>query len=246
MVISRCDEAMQSFNVDWHPNWRDRHHVDDLDKVLDILEIQDRQQSNAFALNLWPNTGGLVRVRRDHPFLNKPLPSLPSTSDGTGSLEPSPNSSMSWTPTNSSHTAGASSQTTSPTNTSQASASPISPTSGTSTSPVVRCRSCSKEFKGSLQDATSNYRRHLRTSRRHDKKAGLQCPMPECSKRRTMRSDNLRGHLQGKHKMSDGSERQKYIEFAKRASATAVDGNGSSRRTSGRESISDSATLIDE
>ena len=246
MVVSRCDEAMQSLDDDWHPNWRDRCHVDDLDKVLDILEIQDRQQSNAFALNLWPNTGGLVRVRRDHPILNKPLPSLPSTSDGTGSLEPSPNSSMSWTPTNSSHTAGASSHTTSPTNTSQASASPTSPYTGTPTSSVVSCRSCSKDFTGTLQDATSNYRRHLRTSRRHDKKAGLKCPMLECAKRSSMRSDNLKGHLQNRHKMSEESERLKYIELAKRSSATAVDGNGRSRRTSRRESISDSATLIDE
>lgn len=245
MVASQCDEAMQALNVDWHPNWRDPYHVDDLDKILNILEIPDREQSNIFAFKQWPSTAGLARVRRDHPILDKPLPSLPSPSDGTGSLEPSPHSSMSWTPTNSSYTAGASSHTTSPTNASQASASPTSPYSGTPGNSVVRCRSCSLEFKGSLQDALSNLRRHLRSSRRHNRKAGLKCPLPECN--RLMRSDNLKGHLQNKHKMSDESERQRYIEYAKRSSAVAVDGNGSARRTSRRESTSsDSMTLVDE
>ena len=237
---------MLSSDVDWDPNWRDSYLVEDLDKVLEILEIRDGQQPNVFAVNQWPNTGGLARVRWDDPILDKALPSLPSTSDVSGSFEPSPTSFMSWTPTNSSHTAGASSHTTSPTNTSQVSASPTSPSSGTPKTSVVSCRSCSKVFKGSLQDALSNYRRHLRTSRRHNSKGGLKCPMPECAEKKPMRSDNLKGHLQNKHKMSDEPERERYIETAKRSSAMAVDGNGRSRRTSRRESITDPVTLIDE
>ena len=239
---------MQILAVDWHPNWRDRYHVDNLDKVLDILEIRDRQRSTVIGINQWPNTGGLGRGRRDHPILDKPLPPLPSTSDGTGILNSSPNNFMPWTPTNSSHTAGASSHMTSPTNTSQASASPTSPSSGTPTSSVVSCLSCSLEFKGSPQDAISNLRRHIRTSRRHDKKAGLKCPMPECANNKTMRSDNLKGHLQNKHRMSDEAERQRYIEIAKRLSAMAVDSSVSrrSRRSSGRDSIPDSVTLVED
>ena len=241
MVASQCDEAMQSLDVDWLPNWRDRYHVDDLNKVLNILEIPDRQQSNVFAVKQWPSTGGLSRVRRGHPILDKPLPPLPSPSDGTGSLEPSPNSSMSWTPTNSSYTAGVSSHTTSPTNASPASASPTSPSSGSPT--VVRCRSCSLDFTG--KDALTNYRRHLRSSRRHDRKAGLRCPLPECN--HVMRSDNLRSHLQGKHKISDEQERHMYIEMAKKTSAVAVDGNGRTRRNSRRQSSSSgSVTLVDD
>ena len=237
---------MLSLDVDWRPNWRDRHHVVDLDKVLGILEFQDRQQCNVSAVNQWPNTGGLARVRRHHPILDKPLPSLPSMSDGTSSLEPSPNSSMPWTPTSSSYTAGASSHTTSPTNISQASASPTSPYSGTTTSSVVRCGACSKEFKGNPQDAISNLRRHLRTSRRHDRKAGLKCPMPECAKNTSMRSDNLKGHLQNKHKMSSDVERQKYIDIARESAMAVESGGRSSRRTPRRESTTDSMTLIDE
>ena len=331
---------MRSSDVDWNPNWRDRYHVDDLDKVLDILDTQNRQWSNVSAVNQWPNTSGLAGVHRDHPILNKPLPSLPSASDGTSSLEPSPSSfiswtstnsshtlgasshttsstdttqasasstspysgirtssvvsrracskdskatqqdvtldlrrhlnkplplspsksdgtvslepspnifmsPMSWTPTNSSHTAGASSYTSSPTNTSQASTSPTSPYPGTPTTPAIRCRACSLTFSGTPQDAMSNYRRHIRTSRRHNRKAGVKCPMPECAKNSPMRSDNLKGHLQNKHKMNSDVERQRYIDMAKE-SAMAADSHVRSRRTSRRDSTTDSMTLIDE
>ena len=70
--------------------------------------------------------------------------------------------------------------------------------------------------------------------------------MPECVNNDSMRSDNLKGHLQGKHKMSEESERKKHIDFAKRMSAMAVGGNERSRRRLRRESISDSMTVIDE
>ena len=328
---------MLSWELDCHPNWRDRYHVDDLDKMLEILEILNGQSSNLFAVNQWPNTGEFARERRDHSNLNKPLPSSPSTSDGTGSLQPSPNSIIFCTPTNSSHTAGTSSHTTSPTNTSQASASPTSPYSGTlrssvvgrracskgfkgtlqdtafnlrrhlnkplplspstsdgagslqpspnsiifctptnsshtagtsshttsptntsqasasptspysgtTTSSVVRCSACCKEFKGNPQDATSNYRRHLKNSRRHNKDAGLKCPMPGCENKNSQRSDNLGPHLQNFHKIASKSERQNIIKATK-LSAKRLDSNGRPRRMSRRESMTDSMTLVDE
>lgn len=90
----------------------------------------------------------------------------------------------------------------------------------------------------------TNLRRHRKNSCRHNKEANLKCPMPECAN--LMRSDNLKGHLLGKHKMSDKSEIQKYIDMAKRLSGRGVDGNGRARRMSRRDSISDSVTLIDE
>ena len=245
LVTSLCDAAMLSSDVYCHPNWRDSHHVKDLDKILEILEIRDRQQSNVFAVNQWSNTGGLAGVRRNHPTLDKPLPSLPSTSDGTVSLEPSPNSFMSWTPTNSSYTAGASSHTTSPTNTSQASASPTSPYSGTPPTSGIVCLACSLPFSGTQQDAWSNLQRHLKNSPRHNKNAGLKCPMPGCEKKKPQRSDNLGPHLQNFHKISSKSQRQNIIKATK-MSANRLDSNGRPRRRSRRESATDSVTLNDE
>ena len=245
LVTSQCDEAMQSLDVDWHPNWRDHYHKDDLDKVLDILEFRDRKQSNKFPVNQWTNTGGLARARRDHPILDKPLPPLPSTSDGTNSLEPSPNSSISWTHTDSSHTAGASSHTTSPTNTSQVSASPTSPYPKTPTTSGIACLACSLTFSGTPQDAMSNLQRHLNETLRHNKNAGLKCPMPGCEKKNRQRSDNLGPHLQNFHGIISKSERQNIIKATKRSEGR-LDCNGKSRRRSRRQSTSDSGTLVDE
>lgn len=245
LVVSLCDEAMLSMDVYCHPNWRDSHHVDNLDKVLEILEIQDRQQSNVFAINQWPNTGGLTGVRRSHPMLDQPLPSLPSASDGTGSLEPSPNSFMSWTPTDSSHTAGASSHTTSPTNASQVSASPTSTYPKTPTSSGIGCLACSLMFSGTPQDAMSNLQRHLKNHPRHNKGAGLKCPMPGCEKKKRQRSDNLGPHLRNFHGITSKSERQDIVTATKQL-AGRLDSNGRPRRRSRRESTSDSVTLVDD
>ena len=83
-------------------------------------------------------------------------------------------------------------------------------------SPVVTCRVCSLTFRGTLEEALFNLRRHKMTSRRHNMKADrLKCPMPECVNNPSMRSDNLKPHLKAKHKMFEESERRKYIEIAK-------------------------------
>ena len=244
MVTSQCDAAMQNWHAHWHLDWRNDCYVKNLDKVLEILKISDRGESIALPASQRSNTSDLARGFLNHPVLDS-LPSLASTDDGTGSLEPSPNSVMSWMSTDNSHTAAASSQTTSPTNTSQASVSPTSPDLGNPTSPVISCLACSKKFKGSPQDAMSNYRRHLRTTRRHDRKAGLKCPMPECVTNIPMRSDNLKGHLRNKHKMDSEAEIQRNYDIA-RSSAMTVDSNGRRRHRSHQDSNTDSSAVTGE
>ena len=64
-------------------------------------------------------------------------------------------------------------------------------------SSVESCRQCSARFTGT--NARTNLQRHLRASLRHNRDAGLKCPLPECSMRPLMRRDNLGPHLQRKH-----------------------------------------------
>ena len=87
----------------------------------------------------------------------------------------------------------------------------ITPDFSNATTSRIICPICSKEFKGNLQDAKSNLRRHLRNSPRHTREYSLKCPMPECEKKSRMRSDNLGKHLQNIHKISSKSERQSII-----------------------------------
>lgn len=93
--------------------------------------------------------------------------------------------------------------------------SPTSPDSSTPTTSGISCIACSRTFRGSPQDARSNYQRYLRESSRHNRNAGLKCPLPICAKRKSMRSDNLGRHLQKVHRMSPKSERQKIIQISK-------------------------------
>ena len=106
------------------------------------------------------------------------------------------------------------SSTTLPATESHISISPTSPDSITPKTSGVSCRACGKVFKGSPQDARSNYQRHLRESPRHNRNAGLKCPMPECANRNFMRSDNLRRHLKKVHRISSESERQSIIQIS--------------------------------
>lgn len=236
---------MLSSGSDRHSGWRNDHYIDDVDRILKISELSDGQPSNESAGTHWPDAGVLAVIHRNQPILDSPN-SLSSTSDGagansgastskeSGSLNSSPTSLMSWTSTGSSQTLEVSSQTTSPNTMLQESVSPTSPVSTTPTTSVASCRACSIEFKGSPQDATSNYRRHLRTSRRHNRKTGLKCPLPECREKGPMRTDNLGPHLHNVHKMSSSSARQSVIEKSK-LSARRVDSDGVARRRSGRE-----------
>ena len=102
-----------------------------------------------------------------------------------------------------------------PTTISQASISPTSPGSSTPADSAVRCDICSKDFSGSWQDATSNYRRHLRISRRHNRVAGVKCPMPKCQGKKNMRFDDLGCHLRNFHKISSITIRESIIQVSK-------------------------------
>ena len=93
--------------------------------------------------------------------------------------------------------------------------SSTSPDSSTPTTSAIKCRACSKWFRGSSQDARANYQRHLRESPRHNRNSGLKCPMPECAKSKFMRSDNFQTHLQKVHRISSKSERQNIIQISK-------------------------------
>ena len=226
-IISQCDEAMLFSGEDWRLDWRNDHYVDDLDRMLKISEVLDGKRSSDSSGN--PNPSLVALVRREHPTHDSPT-LRSSTSSGADSLDSAPNSSMSWKSTGSLYTVGVSSNNTSPTTISQTSMSPTTPdSSNPTTTPVVCCRACSIEFSGTPQDANSNYQRHLRTSPRHNKNAGLKCPMPQCRMRPPKRSDNLGPHLLNFHKITSSSKRQNIIETC-RSSAVRVDSDGVPRR----------------
>lgn len=221
---------MASLDSGWYSAWRNDHYIIDLDEVLEILKKQDRPNSIESALRLWPDISGFDVISSNQPVFDSPTP-WSSTSDGARNLNCSPTSAMSWTSTDSSERPKFGTRTPSLTTLSQASISPSSLGPETPTSPFASCRECSRDFAGSPQDARSNLQRHLRTSPRHNKNAGLKCPLPECRMRRPMRSDNLGPHLQKFHKMSSSSDRQIVIDESK-FSAGRVDSNGIARRRS--------------
>ena len=233
LVTSQCDNAMLSSGPDRHSNWRNHYYIEALDRVLAISKGLDRQQSNESAVQHWPNISELARMSGEHPT-SLDTPTSPfSTSKEAGTPDSSPTSVMSSTFEGSSHTAEASSHTISPSDISQTSISPTSPDFNTPTFSVVSCRACGKTFKGSPQDARSNYQRHLRESPRHNPNAGLKCPLPGCSNRKRMRSDNLGPHLKKAHKMSSKPDRQMIIAQSK-FSAKGINSDGVARRRSGR------------
>lgn len=229
-VTSQCDEAMLFSGLDWPLDWRNDYYVDDLNRILEISRTSGRGYNYELAVKHWADTSVLAVIRREQPILDSPT-SLFSTSSGGHTLDPSPTSEMSWTFTGSSLAAEVQSYTTSPTSGSQASISPTPPGFTTPLSSVVSCKSCSKDFKGSPQDAMSNLQRHLRTSLRHNKQGNLKCPLPECETKGPMRSDNMGPHLQNFHNMSSKSARQSIIDQCKcKSSAKRGDSTSKSRR----------------
>lgn len=218
----------------WHSDWRNDHYAVDLDWILEISKNLDRPHLSECVLKDSPQPSVLAVIHQEQPILDSPM-SLSSTSVGAMTLDSSPTSIMSWTSANSLLTTEVNSNTTSPTAISQGSISPTSPGFNAPTASVVRCLACSKEFKGSLQDANSNLRRHLRTSSRHNKRAGLKCPQPECRNKHPMRSDNLVPHLLNVHNITPLSERQRIKKDCKLSAMSSVDSDGIPRRRSRRE-----------
>lgn len=225
LVTSHCNKAMRSSNSDWYSSWRNDHYIVDLDEVLKVLKQWDRCDSIESASQPGSGVNGFEVITPNSPTLHSPAPWTP-TSNEAREFDSSPTSAMSWVSTGSSERPEVSTPTTSLTT------SPTSQAPDTPTTPAASCLACSMIFTGSPQDAKSNYHRHLRTSRRHNKNAGLKCPLPECRMRAPMRSDNLGPHLQKKHKMSQ-SERQALVEETRR-SARRANSEGKSRRQSRR------------
>ena len=95
--------------------------------------------------------------------------------------------------------------------------------------PTTTYRARSFTFLGNPQDTISNYRRHIRTSPRHNRNTGLECPMPERKTKGPMRSDNFRPHLQHFHKITSESERQSMV---KATMLKRLDSNGIPQRWS--------------
>ena len=182
------------------PSCRNDYHVGGLDRILSISKGLNKPQSPESAIKPWSHAHVSGVMHGEHTVLESPI-SMSSTTYGFDTPNSSPNDLISPISTNSSHTLDFGSQNTSPNLLSQDSISPTSPDSGNPTT-YRFCRACTKEFKGSLEYAKSNYRRHLRESPRHNKNHGLKCPRPECSAKPPMRSDNLKGHLRNVHKLS--------------------------------------------
>ena len=201
-VSGLCDQAMASSSLAWYPSWRNEHYSADIDRILGMLNGQNGIGPDHPDLSFSPN---IVRSEVSYPnltFLDSPTP-WSSVSNAFVTLDSSSTGVMSWTPTHSSERTELSNQTTSLTTTpSQHSGSPTSPIPDTPSTSVVSCPQCSIDFTGSPQDARSNYQRHLRETRRHNKEAGLKCPLPDCDTKPPMRSDNLAPHLRKQHGMS--------------------------------------------
>lgn len=90
-----------------------------------------------------------------------------------------------------------------------------------------------------------NLFRHLRSSRVHNRSAGLKCPMPECENTKPMRSYNLVRHLQHRHKITSEFERESIVN-ASTLAKRELDCNRRPWRRSLRELNVDSSTATDE
>lgn len=232
IVTNQCNEALPSRDSDWYPAWRNDHYIVDLVRVLEMSKLQDRPDALESAFELWPDTSELEVICPTQPLSDSPAPWYP-TNNGARTLDSSQISDVRWRSTADSERPEVSTRPTSLTTLSQASISPTPLTPNTPTTSTVSCRECSKDFTGSPQDARSNFRRHQRTSPRHNKNAGLKCPRPECRMKPPMRSDNLGPHLKKRHRMSS-SERSVAIDQS-RLSARRVDDDGIDRHRSRRK-----------
>ena len=223
---------MASSGSEWNPNWRYDYYIVDLDDILELSKKQGRSNMIGSALKFRPEISEYEESSSTLLALDSPAP-WSSASNGPRTPDSSQTRSISRTSTRSSKRPKASTRTTSLTNSSQASVSPTSPPPNSPTPSVTSCLACSLTFKGSPQDAKSNLLRHLRNSPRHNAKAGLKCPLPECHARRPQRSDNLKPHLLKIHHMTSESDRQAVIDeskaLAKRAESDGV-GRGRPRR----------------
>ena len=203
------EETSWFSNDTWH-DWRNRFYVTELQEVLEVSLELDCSQEISSSTNHWPNTSVLAVIR---PNATAPVsPTSPTSSTHFTGTNSSPTSLTSWTLTSASEDDTVSGLLGSPTNTP---ISPLSPSSPIPNSETTRCSSCGATFTGTLQHRRSNYKRHMRTARRHSAHAALQCPISGC-KSTLMQTDNLAKHLQSQHGVSRLLNRQDPIKRDRR------------------------------
>ena len=191
-------------------SWRNPYYVTYLDKVLALyLELNKRQQIGS-SPNHWPNTS-VFALLRSPPPIPQSTKSLVSNSHG-GNLGASPASRTSRVLVDFSQRDNSAPPSEIG---SQGLTFPPPIALPTSVSEVEYCRPCSKAFKGTPQTRKSNFLRHIKTSREHNKDAVYICPMPGCNSKRR-RTDNLNKHLKTAHGMLSRSERRQAIGASKR------------------------------
>ena len=210
-MATQCNAAMGSSN----PMWRDQYYIADLTNIMDISDGVERHQGLDLASKRWLDSSVLAIICPSGESLGSPT-SPSSLSTGPLTVGSSPTSLT----TRTSQDDEFSTPMTSPTTASQASISPTSPafnssTFNSSTSNVETCPICGKRFQGTLSNARSNLNRHLRTSPRHNKDAGLRCPEPRCDAK-PMRSDNLGPHLKRSHGLTSRLEIEQAIKKSRR------------------------------
>ena len=221
VVAILCDKAMKpsipSWNEEtswfcddtWH-DWRNRSYVAELQEVLEVSLELDRSQGISPLTNHWPNASMLAVIR---PNATPPVaPTSPNSRTNFTRTNSSPTSLTSWTLASASEDDTVGGLLGSPTNTP---ISPWSPSFPIPNSETTRCSSCGATFTGTPQHRRSNYKRHMRTSRRHSAHAALQCPKSGC-KSTLMRTDNLAKHLQSQHGVSRFLDRQDPIKRDRR------------------------------
>ena len=164
-----------------HSNARDYYYVEASNRGLEISEDLDEQRFNESAVQRSPNISQLASMSVEQRTIPDPPTSLFLMENEDDTFD------------------------------SPYFVSPTSPDFNIPTFSGVSCRACGKIFRGSSQDARSNYERHLRESLRHNPNAGLECPLPECRNRKRMRFDNLDPHLKKVHRISSKSDRQNII-----------------------------------
>ena len=191
--------------------WRHQYYIADLKDIVDISGESDRYQALNFTSKRWLDTSVLAVIRPSEISIGSPS-SLSSTSMEAFTVDSSPTSHTTRTTTDTSQEEEVSTEMTSPTTASQNStpstpSTPFTPSAiNVSTSNMeTECHLCGEKFTGIPDNARSNLTRHLRTSPKHNKDAGLKCPEPGCPAK-PMRSDNLRPHLKRKHGLTSPSD----------------------------------------
>ena len=193
--------------------WRDQYYIADLNDIMNISGESDRYQALNFASNRWLDTSVLAVIRPSEISTGSPSSLSPKSTEAF-TVDSSPTSHTTRTSTDF-FQQEVSTEMTSPTTASQSSTPSTSSTPSAinvSTSNVETvCHLCGEKFTGTTPNARSNLNRHLQTSPKHNKDAGLKCPEPGCPAKPT-RPDNLRPHLKRRHGLTSPLDLEQAIK----------------------------------